>query len=230
MKRLPSVLSLLLFIALCASLAYWLLQWVAPPPRPVAAPPVAQRAMPPLASAANLFGGNPQSGAAKIQLHGLIRSGRAADSIAIIAVEGKPSRALRIHSEIVPGVHLKEVRARTVILSERSGDRELILPEFSAQSGASQAMVDAGNNLVQPQQPAVAVPPVQTAPPAQGAGAVGNVAGGNGVSSGVSGTGASGAGTSSAGGAPGTEAPVRMPAPVMPSSRAVLAPEGGQQR
>lgn len=230
MKGLPRLLSLLLFLALCASLAYWLLQWLAPPPRPLAAPPVAQRAMPPLASAANLFGGNPQSGAATIQLHGLIRSGRAAESIAIITVEGKPSRALRVHSEIVPGVHLKEVRARTVILSERGGDRELILPEFSAQSGASQTTVDTGNNPVQPQQPAVAVPPVQPAQPAQGAGAVGNAAGSNGVSSGVSGAGASGSGTSSAAGTPGTEASVRMPAPVMPSSRAVPAPEGGQQR
>ncbi len=94
MKRLPALLSLLLFVALCASLAYWLLQWLAPAPRAVAAPPVAQTPMPPLSAAFNLFGGNPQSGAMAIQLRGIIHSGRASDSVAIIAVEGKPARAL----------------------------------------------------------------------------------------------------------------------------------------
>ena len=135
-KRLPALLSLLLFLALCASLAYWLLQWLAPPPRPVAAPPVAERKPPPLAAAANLFGGNPQgSSLASVQLRGIIRSGRAGDSVAIIAAEGKPPRALRIDAEVLPGIQVKAINARTVVLSDKGAERELSLPEFVAQAG-----------------------------------------------------------------------------------------------
>ena len=159
MKRLP-LLSLLLFFTLCASLAYWLMQWLAPSPRPVAAPPVAERSMPPLSAAFTLFGGNTQSGATTVQLRGIIHSGRAADSVAIIAVEGKPPRALHMRSEVTPGVELKEIRARTVILSERGSDREVALPEFSALAVASQAVADANAS---PQPAAVQPPP---SPPA----------------------------------------------------------------
>lgn len=160
MKRLPALLSLLMFIALCASIAYWLLQWLAPAPRPVAAPPVVQQAMPPLSAAANLFGSSAQSGATAIQLRGIIHSGRGSDSVAIVAVEGKPPRALRARSEILPGIELKEIRARTVILSERGGDREVMLPEFSTLAVATQTGMEAA---------AAAQPEAQMPPPAQSA-------------------------------------------------------------
>lgn len=164
MKRLPALLSLLLFLALCASLAYWLLQWLAPAPRPVAAPPVAQRPMPPLSAAFTLFGGNSQSGATTVQLRGIIHSGRARDSVAIIAVEGKPPRALHVRSEVTPGVELKEIRARTVILSERGSDREVVLPEFSTLAVAAQTGVDAN---APPQPAAVQTPPSSPASASQ---------------------------------------------------------------
>jgi len=163
MKRLPALLSLLLFLALCASVAYWLLQWLAPAPRPVAAPPVAQRPVPPLSAAYTLFGGNPQSGATTVQLRGIIHSGRAADSVAIIAVEGKPPRALHVRSEVTPGVELKEIRTRAVILAERGGDREVMLPEFSATPIAAQTGADANAS---PQPVAVQPPPSPPASPA----------------------------------------------------------------
>ena len=143
MKRLSAALSLLLFLALCASLTYWLLRWLAPASRPVAAPPVAQRPMPPLSAAYALFGGNPHGGGTTVQLRGIIHADRAAESVAIIAVEGKPPRALQIRSEVTPGVQLKEIRARTVILSERGADREVILPDFSTLAGTAQPEADA---------------------------------------------------------------------------------------
>ena len=168
MKRLPALLSLLLFVALCASIAYWVLQWLAPAPRPVAAPPVAGQPMPPLSAASNLFGGNPQSGASVVQLRGIIHSGRASDSVAIVAVEGKPPRALRVRSEVMPGLQLKEIRARTVILSERGGDREVMLPEFSTITVAAQTAAQTGTEAGAPAEPAAqAQPPAQSPPAAQ---------------------------------------------------------------
>lgn len=160
MKRLPALLSLLLFVALCASMAYWWLQWLAPAPRPVAAPPIAQRTMPPLTSAFKLFGGHSPGGATAIQLRGIIHSAHAADSVAIVAVEGKPPRALRTHAEVMPGVELKEIRSRTVILSGRSGDQEVMLPEFSTLAVAAPVGADA--DAVAP----AAAPPQVPAQPA----------------------------------------------------------------
>lgn len=174
MKRLPALLSLLLFLVLCASLAYWLLQWLAPPPRPVAAAPVAPRSMPPLTAATNLFGGNAQgSSLANVQLRGVIRSGLAADSVAIIAAEGKPARALRVHAEVLPGIQLKEIHARTVILSDKGAERELTLPSFAAQAGGlpegAQANVQANapmQGAVQGAMQGTPQPAPATAPPA----------------------------------------------------------------
>ncbi len=135
-QRAPAILALLLFVALCASLAYWLLQWFAPAPRPVAAPPEAARSIAPVAAASALFGGRPQdSGGVQVQLRGILQAGKA--SVAIIAAEGKPPRALRIDAEVVPGLTIKEIGARTVVLSGRGAERELSLPAFAAQEGGT---------------------------------------------------------------------------------------------
>ena len=200
MKRLPALLSLLLFLALCASLAYWLLQWLAPPQRPVIAAPVATRSMPPLMAATNLFGGNGQGSAlANVQLRGVIRSGLAADSVAIISAEGRPARALRVHAEVLPGIQVKEIHARTVILSDKGAERELALPSFVAQaSGLSETvsanapaqgvMQGTAQGTVQgtPQQAPAGTPPSPNPPPAvQGVGGSGT-AGAAGASGGES--------------------------------------------
>ncbi len=136
MQRAPAFLALLLFAALCASLAYWLLQWFAPAPRAVAAPPETARAMPPVAAASALFGGRAQdSGGAQVQLRGILQAGKA--SVAIIAAEGKPARALGVDAEVLPGLTIREIGARTVVLAGRGAERELTLPAFAAQEGGT---------------------------------------------------------------------------------------------
>ncbi len=139
MQRAPAIVALLLFVALCASLAYWLLQWLAPEPRTVAAPPEAARPLPSVSAAATLFGGRPQAaGGAQVQLRGILLAGRA--SVAIIAAEGRPVRALPVASEVLPGLTVKEIGARAIVLSERGAERELRLPAFAAQEGGSAVM------------------------------------------------------------------------------------------
>ena len=214
MKRLPALLSLLLFLALCASLAYWLLQWLAPPQRPVTAAPVATRSMPPLMAATNLFGGNGQgSSLANVQLRGVIRSGLAAGSVAIISAEGKPARALRVHAEVLPGIQVKEIHARTVILSDKGAERELALPSFVAQAGGLPETAPAnapvqgvmqgtaqGTTQGTLQQAPAGTPPAPNLPPAV---------------QGVGGSGTTGAGAAGASGASGGEsaAPASAQAP-----------------
>lgn len=224
-QRAPAIVSFLLFLLLCASIAYWLLLWLAPEPRPVAAPPQAERTLPPVTAAANLFGGQPQAGMANVQLRGIIHAGRAEGSVAIIAAEDKPTRALRVGAEVLPGLTVKEINARTVVLSERGLEKELSLPPFSAQEGggaglqveAPQAPPEqAPQQLPQqaPQQATPAPPPQLPQPAASGPSSQGATASGGGTA----GTGAAGAGNAAnaaSGMAPGTvpsTAPAQRPA------------------
>lgn len=171
MQRAPAILTWVLLAALCASLAYWVLQWFAPAPRAVAAPPESARPQPAVAAAAALFGGRPQeAGGAQLQLRGIVFAGPA--SMAIIAAEGKPARALTVNAEVLPGLTVKQIAARTVLLSERGTERELSLPPFAAQEGGA-APPQAGVTPEPPPQP----PQQQSAAPSSaGSSAAGGAA------------------------------------------------------
>ncbi len=173
MQRAPALLALLLFAALCASLAYWLLQWFAPAPRAVAAPPETARAMPPVAAASALFGGRAQdSGGAQVQLRGILQAGKA--SVAIIAAEGKPARALGVDAEVLPGLTIREIGARTVVLAGRGAERELTLPAFAAQEGGTTVQA-----VGAPAEPAPAPQPQPAAPAAAQPSSAGSSEGGS---------------------------------------------------
>lgn len=187
MQRAPVVLGWGLFAALCASLAYWGLQWFAPAPRAVAAPPEAVRPLPSVTSAAALFGGRPQeAGGTQLQLRGIVFAGRS--SMAIIAAEGKPARAWPVDAEVLPGLKVKQIAARSVLLSEHGTERELSLPPFAAQeAGGASPQVgvtpEPPQGQPQPSQPVPAQPPASvpssapSAGPSAGASAAGSEAG-----------------------------------------------------
>jgi general secretion pathway protein C len=133
MKRLPVIAGFLLFLMLCASITYWLLQWMAPSTRPLIVPMPVERALPEMSAAANLFGGNAEAiSAISVQLSGIIMANRGADSVAIIALPGKPARSLHVNAEVIEGLVVKKINSRSVVLSERGVDREVRLPEFAA--------------------------------------------------------------------------------------------------
>ena len=135
-ERLPNTVSFLFFICVWVSLSFWLQQWLSPPVQPMQLFPMAEKSIPPLSSAANLFGGSEQSSMlANVQLNGVIRSNSSKDSIVIIATDGGPSRALRLNSEIMPGIVVKSINARSVILSGNGTEREITLPAFASQDG-----------------------------------------------------------------------------------------------
>ena len=135
-ERLPNTVSFLFFIGVWVSLSFWLQQWLSPPVQPMQLFPMSEQSIPPLSSAANLFGGSEQSSMlANVQLNGVIRSNSSKDSIVIIATDGGPSRALRLNSEIMPGIVVKSINARSVILSGNGTQREITLPAFASQDG-----------------------------------------------------------------------------------------------
>jgi general secretion pathway protein C len=158
MKRWPLVASFVLFIALCASLAYWAMQFFKPPVRPVAAPPASVQAPPNIDAAATLFGGKGNTAlASNFQLKGVIMAGNAADSVAIIAADGKPAQAVRANAEVLPGVKITEVNRSYVLLMDNGVEKRVELPEDAKlASGIGSAAPVATTSL--PSRPAPAMP------------------------------------------------------------------------
>lgn len=138
MKRLPLVASFLLFIALCASAAYWGMQLFKPPLRPVAAPPRVAQAEIRTEAASGLFGGRRANVAvaSNYQLKGVIFSGSPRDSVAILSADGNPAQAVRVNMEVVPGVTVKEVHQGYVLLAEGGVTKRVELPEDARGQGS----------------------------------------------------------------------------------------------
>jgi type II secretory pathway component PulC len=88
-----------------------------------------ERAMPEMSAAANLFGGNAEAvSTIAVQLSGIIMANRGADSVAIMAIEGNPSRSLHINDELRDGLVLEEIKPTSVVLSSLAGKQEVALP------------------------------------------------------------------------------------------------------
>ena len=135
-ERLPNAVSFLFFVGIWVSVSFWFQQWLLPPKQAVELMPVAEQSMPPLASAANLFGGSEQASIlANVQINGVIRSNSSKDSVVIITADGGPSRALRLNSEIMPGIVVKAINAHSVIVAGKGTEREIALPAFASQGG-----------------------------------------------------------------------------------------------
>jgi len=162
MKRLPLLLSFFAVIVLAASLAYWALQLYRPQQRPLAAAPPAAMPEPSVDAAASLFGGQAAALATNYQLTGVISAGR--DSAAILVAEGKPPQALKVGKELAPGVSIKEVHPRYVMLSEGGVLKRV---DIATDTKAGLAMSSPGAGAQQPEpQPPMPAPAQEMAPAA----------------------------------------------------------------
>lgn len=162
MKRLPGLTSFVLFIALCAAIAYWAMLLFKPAVRPVAAPPQASQPGPGPEAAQGLFGGNASVAvASNFQLKGVIVADVARDSVAILSADGKPAQAIASGAEVAPGVTVKEVHAQYVLLSDAGVSKRVELPESA--KGQASADIASRAPLPMPAPPPAAPAP---APPA----------------------------------------------------------------
>lgn len=187
MKRLPLFVTVLAVALLCASLAYWVLQFNQPRQRPIAAPPPAPPAVLNLDAAKGLFGGQiTVAAASNYQLKGVVAAGASGsdrDSAAIVVVDNQPAQAYGLGRELVPGVIVKEIYPKFVLLSEGGAIKRLDLPsDAGPTSTTSNAAALPAIQPVQPpppppampapqvqMQPAPAMQPAGTVPPAAGA-------------------------------------------------------------
>ena len=130
MKRWPLITTFVLFIALCVSAAFWAMQLFKPPVRAVTAPPQTSHPAPRLDAAAGLLGGRPSFAvASNFQLKGVVVASNPAESVAILAANGKPAQAIRTNHEVIPGVTVREVQRDHVLLSEGGVVKRVDLPE-----------------------------------------------------------------------------------------------------
>jgi general secretion pathway protein C len=129
-KRLPILISFILFVALAATCAYWGLQFMKPKARPVAAPPPPPQAEVPPESAATLFGGKLQvATASNFQVKGVISSKSGNGGTVIILTEGQPAQTLGVGDKVVEGVTVKEIHAQYVMLQDNGVQKRLPVPE-----------------------------------------------------------------------------------------------------
>jgi general secretion pathway protein C len=180
MKRWPYLTSFVLFVAVCASLAYWGLQLFKPPLRAVAAPPPTQASVPGIDAAAALFGGSggAVANAGNYQLKGLVLASTLRDSVVILSADGKPAQAYRASRDIAPGVSVKEVHPGYIVLSENGALRRVELPAELKGSAIGAAQPATSTSAPPPR----TMPSVPTAPPTAGAraaGATGSAVGGS---------------------------------------------------
>ena len=159
MKRLPLVVTVLAVVLLSASLAYWGLQYFKPAQRAIAAPPPAAPLALNLDAAKGLFGGQiAVATASNYQLKGVVAA-RGADSAAILVVDNKPALALAVGREVAPGVTIKEIHPKYVLLSEGGAIKRIDLPSDAGVSSApGTPMPGGGQTPLQPVQPLPATP------------------------------------------------------------------------
>lgn len=119
MKRLPLICSVAAVAVLSASLAYWGMQLFKPKQRPIAAAPVAQVPEANMDAARGLFGGNTAVAVvSNYQLRGVVADTRGHGSVAIISADNQPPKAYPVGAEVSPGVSVKDVQPRHVILMQ----------------------------------------------------------------------------------------------------------------
>lgn len=131
-RLLPRIATLVLAIALAASVTEWALRFSARggPTEPVRTLPAGE--LDPrtqtvdVAPLARVFGAAAASGPSDIRALGVVAE-RGGKAVAVLDVNGRP-RTFRAGDEISPGILVKEVRADGVVLS-RSGElQELRVP------------------------------------------------------------------------------------------------------
>jgi general secretion pathway protein C len=128
-KRLPLFISFILFVALAASAAYWFQEFKKPPARTMVAPPEQATDLT-AQDAAGLFGGHQVAAASNFQLKGVVAARQVSDGVALLVADGKPTQAVKVGAEVVPGVSLKEVHPQYVLLSDGGVLKRIDLPEI----------------------------------------------------------------------------------------------------
>ena len=147
MKRLPVLLSFCCFLLLCASVAFWAMRMFKGQPRGVSSSVASQSFEPAAGMWGGVFGESQSSQAApsNYQLKGVILSRAGLPSVALVVADGKPAKPVRVGEEVVPGVQVREISARSVQLAEGGILRRIEMPQSNVGAVAGLAAPVAEN-------------------------------------------------------------------------------------
>ena len=165
MKRLPVVLTFLMFVALCVSLSFWGMYLFKPQARPVAAAVQQGSYEPGTGQWGAVFGVSQtaQASSSNFQLKGIVLAKREGESLAIVSANGRPAQAVAMNKELSPGVVLKEVHPQYVVIAESGVMHRVelpVTPDFNRGPAAIPPLNQyAPANTVPPQVAPVAFPP-----------------------------------------------------------------------
>jgi general secretion pathway protein C len=171
--RLPiaRIASVLLFAALCAIVAGWALQLLAPRAPVAPAGAIAQVQGPPdLSAAGQLFGGVPraadaqvQAAPSNIQVSGVLAAG--ARGVALLAIDGRPAKPFAVGEPVSDGMTVRAITGDTVELDRGAGGPPMRLP---APARGSVAVLTSGpqRSSGNANMPPVSLPGVPAAAPA----------------------------------------------------------------
>lgn len=129
--RLPRLISLILFMLLCACTAYWSMRFLRPPLRAIAMPPHNEESKEiDISHAFSLFGAQGLAAVvSNYQLSGVVVAQQAGKSVAILSMDGKPAQTVMQGKELQPGISMKEVHSNYVVLSKGGILERVMLPD-----------------------------------------------------------------------------------------------------
>lgn len=127
MKRIPLIISFVFFVLLCASISFWAMHLIKPQVRKILAPQIT-KPVADVESVASLFGGAMLVDTS-YQLKGLIQANPMNESVAVIGVDGKPTKAYSFDSEVNPGSALNEVYSNYILLKDNGINKRVELPQ-----------------------------------------------------------------------------------------------------
>lgn len=140
MKRLPVLISFVMFILLCMSLSYWGMQVFKPKVRSVSGPAITAVFEPGVGQWGALFGRNPsaEAAASNYQLKGVVVAESSRDSAAIVSTDGKQAQTVALGKELSPGTTLQEVHETHILISESGVIKRVDLPRATQAIPGSQ--------------------------------------------------------------------------------------------
>lgn len=142
---LPRLVSLVLFVALCALATHWVLTFSAMRTIPVPQTArVAQTEAVETGAIATLFGGSAQSGVRDVQLIGVVADlDGVGPAAAILSLDGGPARAVRAGASLSPQIRLTEIHGRKIVIERNGVRQEIALPLQAGVSAGSPGTVPA---------------------------------------------------------------------------------------
>jgi general secretion pathway protein C len=119
------ILSLIALAIFCATLTWWIVTLTSHQAAPL--PAAAAVRAPSVELAATLFGGQLQRKENQdVRLFGILALQHGA--AAIVSYGGEPARAISLGGPLTPGVTVKEVRSRSIIIDRKGTRSEVFLP------------------------------------------------------------------------------------------------------